>query len=439
MVFAVSLDGGISNSTQRFFILYITRGGAELAARFTATLLTFVAFATALLYGLGSAISWAVLSLTNVPLELQPDASYLLTHIGLLIGLILFSNILLGYLRAINRFRTIAVATIVAQLGYVVAIILSADHLTVRGMFALALVQLGLLNVLLALDCAPHLIRVRLRFLPWPEVRDVYSYAWRAQIMNLSALAILQTDALFVAAILPIEQLGYLAIAGQAASGIRSLPTFALSPLISQITRRFGEAGLASATSLASLQNRRWVLLVSTYSVVTVTTIGLAVRGWTGDYRMVEVAATILALGNAVNLITGVATAYCRSIGRPGIEARYGLVLVIGNLALSFPCTYFGGLIGAVSSTAVVQLTGVIYFNRVLRRAIPTFDLGLSQIRTSRLILVAACSLALALLSLLLPAKSLTALAVVVAATAVPVLVYILIVRRKASGLVYDG
>ena len=436
MVFAVSLDGGISNSAQRFYILYLSHADAKLTARFTTTLLTFVVLVTALLYGLGPIISRAVLAFTKIPVDLQPDARFLLRNIGLLIGLLLCSNILMGYLRAINRFRAIAISTLVAQLGYVTTIVILAERLTVSRMFTLALIQLGLMNVLLAFNCAAQLAQVRLRFLSVTEVKELYSYAWRAQITNVSALAILQTDSLFVAALLPIEQLAYLAIASQATSGIRSLPTFALAPLLSQITHKFGRSGLVSATTLASSHNRKWVFLISMYSAITVATIGFGVRGWAGDYPSAEVAAVVLAMGNACNLMAGVAAAYCRSIGRPGIEARYALVLVIGNLALSGPCTYFGGLMGAVWSTAAVQLAGIIYFHRVLGRTVPTFDRGLGQIRPLRLAFMGGCALALGLLSLLLPAKSLTTLAIVVMAAAVPALVYVLVERRrKPQGL----
>lgn len=431
MVFAVSLDGGISNSAQRFYVLHISRGDAKRAARLTTTMLIFVAFTTVLFYGLGPIISRAVLAFVRVPAGLQPDAKFLLTNIGLLIGLLLCSNILMGYLRATNRFRAIAISTIVAQLGYVAAIVVLAENLTVSRMFIIALVQLGLLNVLLALSCASHLAQVRLRFLSRAELKELYAYAWRAQITNASELAILQTDSLFVAAFLPIEQLGYLAIASQVANGIRSLPSFSLAPLLSQISHKFGQRGFASATTLASSRNRRWVLLISTYSAITVATIGFGLRGWAGDYRVAEVAAVALALGNSLNLMAGVASIYCRSVGKPGIEARYSLALVVGNLALSGPCTYYGGLMGAVWSTAAVQLAGIIYFHRVLRRTVPTFDQGLGEIRPFRLALMGGCALALALLSLLLPAKSLTTLVIVAMAAAVPAVVHVLIERRR--------
>jgi O-antigen/teichoic acid export membrane protein len=431
MTFVVSMDGGISSSAQRFYSLYLARDEAGLVPRFTTTLLAFVTLTTALLYTLGPVIARTVLLFANVPAQLQPDARFILTNIGLLIGLLLCSNILVGYLRAGNRFRAITISTMAAQIGYVIALVGLAEHLTVALMFTITLVQLGLLNALLVINCASHLVQIRFKFLSWTEIKHLYSYAWRAQITNASELVILQTDALFVAAFLPIEQLGYLAIASQVASGIRSLPMFALAPLLSRVTDVFGHRGVASATRFASKQNRRWVSLISTYSAITLATIGFGVRSWAGDYPAAEAAAVVLSLGNALNLMTGVATVYCRSIGRPGIEARYSLVLVIGNLALSGPFTYFGGLAGAVWSTAGVQLIGIIYFNRVLRRTVPTFDQGFQQLRPFRLTLIAGCALSLSLISLHFPARSLTALAVVAMATAVPALVFVMIERRR--------
>ena len=83
-----------------------------------------------------------------------------------------------------------------------------------------------------------------LRPLAWSEAKDFFGYAWRAQITNLSSLAILQTDAVFVAALLPINELGYLAIASQVANAARSIPLFALPPLVSRLPRHLGSAAL---------------------------------------------------------------------------------------------------------------------------------------------------------------------------------------------------
>jgi hypothetical protein len=210
---------------------------------------------------------------------------------------------------------------------------------------------------------------------------------------------------------------------------------FALAPLLSRVTQVFGHKGFATATQFASSRNRTWVRLISAYSAIMLATIGFGVRAWAGDYPSAVAAAVVLTLGNSLNLMTGVAAVYCRSIGRPGIEARYGLILVIGNLTLSGPCTYFGGLMGAVWSTAAVQLLGVIYFHRLLQRTLPTFDQGISQIRPFKLALIGGCALAFSLLSLRLPAQSLTTLLVVAMATAVPAIVFLFIEsRRKPQG-----
>lgn len=431
IVFGVSLDGGVSSSAQRFYSLHISRHDASLTARFTVSLLTLVVAATVGLYAIGPLISHAVLGVAHVPASLTADADYLLRNIGILIGLMLLSNILVGYLRATNQFRRIAISTVLAQFSFLAVILVSVDALTVARMFTLALIQLSLLNVMLVAACLSHLLQLRPRLLSRGEFKEFYSYAWRAQITNASSLAILQTDTLFVAALLPIEDLGLLAIGAQVASAVRTFPLFALPPLLSQITESFGKHGLASATAIANQRNRTWIALVSAYLVIAMATIGFGVRGWAGDLLPAAAVAVVLTLGNGLNLLTGVATSYVRAIGKPGLEARYALVLVIGNLALSGPCTYFGGLEGAVWSTCVVQLIGVIYFYRIMGRNLPAFDRGLRQMRPVRLLLLGGGAFCLALLSLLLSAKSPLTLICAAAAAVLPALVLVLIAHKR--------
>ena len=433
IVFGVSLDGGISSSAQRFYALHLSRHDVSLAARFTASLFALVGAATVVLYAFGPLISRVVLGIAHVPAHLTADAGFLMRNIGILIGLMLCSNILIGYLRASNRFRRIAISTVLAQLSLLVAIVVSANSLTVAKMFTLTLIQLVVLNAMLVPACLSHLLQVRARLLSRAEFKEFFSYAWRAQIMNASSLAILQTDAIFVAALLPIEELGLLAIGAQVASAVRTLPLFALPPLLSQITDAFGKDGLTSATETANRRNRTWLAIVPTYTVIAIATVAFGIRGWAGALLAASTVAVVLTMGNGLNLLTGVATAYVRAIGRPGLEARYAVVLVVGNLALSGPCTYFGGLAGAVWSTFAVQLAGVIYFYRIMARNVPAFDRGLGQLRPVRLLLVAGSAFGLGLFSLLLPPRSLLTLPCAVAAAGIPALVIVLIARKEGA------
>jgi O-antigen/teichoic acid export membrane protein len=177
------------------------------------------------------------------------------------------------------------------------------------------------------------------------------------------------------------------------------------------MTHMFGVAGMKGVTELANLQNRRWVLVIGGYSAVTIPAVAFAVRAWAGPYPLAELAAVVLTFGNCFNLVTGVATSYCRAIGRPGLEARYSLVLVVGNMALSWPCTYLWGLPGAVGSTAAVQLLACAYFYRVMQTRLPAFDTALSSIHLMRVIALAVLAFGLELGSLFCRAPSVLAFA----------------------------
>lgn len=411
IIFAVSLDGGMSSSAQRFFALYLSRGDAKHASRLTTTLTAAAIGFAALLYVIGPALAQFILAIVRIPESIQPAAIVMFRNLGILVLLMLLSNILGGYLQAAQRFRAIAISAVTANLTFLAGLLYAGDRLTILRVFILSLMQIGVLNVMLAIN-ARHFLRTTVsKFLPKQEVTEFYSYAWRTQITNASALAILQTDSIFVAILLPIDQLGYLAIGGQVATAVRSIPMFALAPLLSRLTRTFGGAGMKGVTKLANLQNGRWVSAIAIYATVAVPAVAFAVRAWAGPYQLAELAAAVLTFGNCFNLLPGVASSYCRAIGRPGIEARYSLVLVVGNMALSWPCTYFWGLPGAVGSTAAVQLLACVYFYSVIHRKLPAFETGLSSIHWVRIAWIATLTLAFELGSTLLPSPSVLAFA----------------------------
>lgn len=418
LVFAVSFDGGITSSAQRFYVMYRARQDVRTSARFSALLLGTTFIFAALLVILGPLLSHVAQSIAHIPPQFRADADFTFRNVGFLAGLALWSNILTAYLRASNRFRTIAVNTAVAQIVYLALILALSDTLTVSLVFKCAMVQLTILNLLGAFACREHLYKLRPQVLELRLQREFFSYAWRAQVMNVSSLAILQTDSLFVAALLPIEQLGYLAIGTQIASAARSLPLFGMAPLLTRMTRVYSAKGMAAATSFASSVNRIWFLGISRYGLVAVISSWFIVLGWTGPLVEAQFVAVVLLAGNTLNLVTAVATAYCRSVGKPGIEAKYGLALVALNLVVSWPSTYFAGLAGAVTSTAIVQLLAVVYFYRLLRKQIPTFRWGARGVGVFGMVGVAAATLGIQSTTLLLPHPSMLALFAAVAGAA---------------------
>src|SRR5450759_380912 len=435
LVIGATLDGGISATAQRYYRLYISQADALLTNKLTTSLLALVVSLTALLCLLGPVIAHLVLSVVHVPDMLYGQAARILAFVGILVGLLLISNIYVGYLRAVGKFRHVAGCVAAANLFFLVAVICGGPSLSLRYVFVLSLVEYGILDTLLIALSWPNSWQPRVGLLPKCQARELWAYSWRAQVTNLSVLVILQTDLLFVAALLPIEQLGYLAVGAQIANAARSLPLFVLAPLLSRLTNEFGTDGYSATTTLAARLNRIWTPYVASYGAIACAAIGFGVRAWFGDYPLAIVAAVILTVGNVFNILSGVASVYCRAIGQPGSEAKYGLALVVGNLALSWPCTWLWGITGAVGSTALVQLLAALYFLGVLRNRFALFSQSFARPHLRR----AACLCGLTFCSELasFAGSPGSALAVIIAgaAGAVPLMLTIGFAVRETRGL----
>jgi O-antigen/teichoic acid export membrane protein len=99
------------------------------------------------------------------------------------------------------------------------------------------------------------------------------------------------------------------------------------------------------------------------------------VRAWLGsDYATAGIIAAALALGNLVNLGTGVMSTVSRVLGRPGIETKYGLLSAAINIVLTVPLAWTFGIYGVLAATVAAQIVGSLWFVRIFRRQIdPAF------------------------------------------------------------------
>jgi O-antigen/teichoic acid export membrane protein len=79
----------------------------------------------------------------------------------------------------------------------------------------------------------------------------------------------------------------------------------------------------------------------------------------------------ILVLATAIGLTTGSGAAYLRAIGRPGLEARYGLLVLGANVALTVPLAFAAGARGVVLGTLGAYTLGALWFFTRLARVVP--------------------------------------------------------------------
>ena len=95
-----------------------------------------------LIYATGVPLARLILSMVHVPARLNIDSYQMFRNLGLLVLLILVSNVLTGYLRAKGQFRRIAVSTSAANLVFLLALLLLSPGLTVWRVFMFAVLQL---------------------------------------------------------------------------------------------------------------------------------------------------------------------------------------------------------------------------------------------------------------------------------------------------------
>jgi O-antigen/teichoic acid export membrane protein len=76
-------------------------------------------------------------------------------------------------------------------------------------------------------------------------------------------------------------------------------------------------------------------------------------------------------LGSSAGLSTGTGIAYMRAIGRPGLEARMGPLVVAANLALTVPLAFAAGARGVVIGTLGAYAIGTLWFFSRLGHHVP--------------------------------------------------------------------
>ncbi len=425
VVVFVSLDGGVSTSAQRFYALYAAQRANDLAVRLTTSALAFFIGLTGLLVLLGGGLAQLVIAVTDLPVEVVGGAEFLLRRLGLVVGMLLTSNLLLGYLRAHNRFALIAVATALSQTALCLTLWLQRDAVTLETMFYVLVAQLGTYAAVMAGGMGRHLVSIRGRLATRVQLREFWGYASRSIVVNVSGLALLQAGPLFVAALAPIEQVGYLGVATQLASAVRSFPMFALPPVLTVITQIFGSAGSEAAVRRASAFNRLWVPAIVGYATIAAVGMWFVARGFAGALPTAQGAAVILTIGNCFNLVTGVSTACGNAVGRPGLAARFSAVSAVGTLIGTAPAAFLGGAVGAAVAVCAVQGGSLWYFMGLLRRELPSFDRGGSDLHLPAALSAAAITGAVGWASLSWSARSPLALVVALAAVAVGFLAYV--------------
>ena len=369
------LDGGIAGTLLRWFGL--ERANPD---RSTATRLTVTALAVLLSAGVTlTAIAWVVApwlaSHIHGPVRLHPDAVMLFTAAPTLVVLALCTSVFNAQLQAHGRFRAIAFRSVASQGIYLALVPTLVPRHGLAGLVVASMIAQGVALVAAAFAAGKHLSWRSVGFVDRESLRELGGFAARVQLGTLAGLITLESDTLIVAAFLPVREVGVYAVGVAVATALRALPIFALPALYSELVARFDQGRQNVTLERGRAYHAQWMALLAGYGCIACACAYAAVRAWLGsDYATAGVIAAALALGNFVNLGTGVMSTVSRVLGRPGIETKYGLLSAAINIVLVVPFAWAFGIYGVLAATVTAQIAGSLWFARIFRRQIdPAF------------------------------------------------------------------
>jgi O-antigen/teichoic acid export membrane protein len=369
ILYASILETGLGPAVQRFTAYARGRDDEEELGRIAVT--SFVAYAL-LGVALGLVLFLAaplLVDLFDLPARLQADAETMFRILGGALAVALLAAGAGNIAQGLERFGTLALSAALGALTFLAGVALLADEHGLAGVAVAACIGQGVTLlarsvVLVTAITSPRLMHGR-------ELRRLLGFSARLQVTVFSELVNWQSDKLVVGLVASPATVGQLGIGAQFADGGRLLAGAALSPVHSAFAHLAGTGDEDGLRRRFAQLHRLWVLGVLGGGVIGAATLPALIEAWLGDgYGEAALLGAGLVLAAAAGLSTGTGVAYLRAVGRPGLEARMGPLIVAVNLALTIPLAITAGARGVVAGTLVAYLTGATWFFRRLREHI---------------------------------------------------------------------
>lgn len=339
---------------------------AEQRQRVLVTFSAVVALLTVLLVGIAYAVAEPFAG-ALVGQGARDEVIGLVHILPILMGLPLVLGMLVASEQVADRFVRPVVGSVAGSTGYLVAVfVVLGRHPRLDDLGLALLASQTLTGVVMLAGRRP----VGARSAWWlrsEERREAVRFAASMQAAGVWGFVNLEADVLIVAALLPVRDIGYYSLALTVAGGLRLVPELLLRPLYAELSA-LSSAHPDEILDCAASQQRLWIRTLSSYLGAAIVLSYLGTLAWLGEgFEKTALVAAVLTLGNAVNLGTGVLSSLARTLGRPKVEARYGMVSALVNIVLTAALVPFLGLYGVCIGTCVGQVIGSLVFRRLMK------------------------------------------------------------------------
>ena len=370
------LDMGVRGAVTRYVAKYHAQGEHEDASGTASSALAFFSLAGIVAILVSFVLAAVAVKWFKIPPELLTSARIVVCLAGITVATSMISGVFGGVVVGLQRLELVNAI----ESG---VMILRASCIVVALRVGYGIITLGIIQ--LASSLVAGVVIVVIAFRNYPELRiaagrverkhlqAVFSFGVYSFFLHIFSYLILYTDAVVIAAILPIVMVTFFSIASNLVTYSRQLVggiTSAFTPMASALEARGEHAFLQQETLNWTRYSTSLILAIGiTFLIRGGTFIGL----WMGpSYALLSGhVLTVLTIGTIVAMAGSIPWGLSFGLGRHKPLVPVFLVEAVANLGLSIWLAHKLGVVGVAWGTTIpeIAITGTFwpwYMGRVL-------------------------------------------------------------------------
>lgn len=358
------LDFGVRESVIRYTSKYVARQQSRQLNQILTVAFSVYGVVTLLATVLTVAVAAAAPSFLDLPPEQHTQARWVIVLVGLTITQTFIFNVFNGVLLGLQRWVWNNVIGVVITLLRTAAIVVALHK--GYGIVALAAVQFatGLASGLVSWGLASRELAVegtRMQLVKMSSRRyralssRVFRYGLFVFVANIGQKIIVASDAIVIAAFLPVSSVTYYAIAGSLIEPLRTLLA-TTAHVFAPIASRLHSLGKRDELGETMTSGSKLVLIIALPVAITLIMLGAEfVRLWMGPEFAGPAGEVLVVLGLTMIVATPsfVTSMVLYGISRHNIAAYLKIGEAVVNLSLSIVLVQSMGIVGVAIGTAI--------------------------------------------------------------------------------------
>lgn len=366
-----SLNGGTLAGAKRYFAVHVGGGDTQAMTELLVTLLVAVSALGVLVSTAGWFLAPAILDLLVMPKNLQPQALFLLRTLGILITLSFFHSAFASMLQAHNRYAYLAKMSLLCWIIWTTGLVITVHFkYGLRGIAVVFLIQQTVLVLTTVSVGLSYADRNHIRFMRRVDLLGFMKFSWKAQIGGFVYLINTEVDNLLVGGVLSVRTVSFYDTGVNFAQNISGILATPLAPMQTMLGHTYGRDGEEETLRQFTQLQRLLAIGLAGWFAAAAGAAYFGIVSWLGPQFRIAGAIAIVALGTQMlQILNGMLTIYCETVGRPNPVFRAGLFSVAVNLVLTAAFLATGPL-GVAAATLAGQVAAFLYLLRSSRREI---------------------------------------------------------------------